>query len=681
MKKSYPYLKDDRFIKKLNKSRVMSEYVKITLLDWNENPIEEIQGKIIGGSGNLDGQSAMRRSVNFSVAVPNSSIINVTNVDNLFSINKKIYIEKGLSNNTKEYIDYPIIWFPFGTFVITGCSLSHNTNDISLSINAQDPMCMLDGSCGGTIPASTQFDSYETIDENGHLVITKVLITRLIRELVNHFSGVPLDKIIISDIDNRIKTVMKWTGNAPVYLVKDGNNLFMTTNYSKASQYQTYDSYTYGQDVGYIYSDFVYTSELIANEGDNVCTILDAIKSYLGGNFEYFFDVFGNFRFQEKKNYLNITQAELTIQNLNNSDYLIDIANGKAAYDLTDNTIILSYSNNPDYNNIKNDYLVWGIRQNADGLSFPIRYHLAIDRKPEIGNIYKVFFYEDPTDKLEKAIMPIPYSNYSTLSANDGAEGVYYLDNSTNKVYIWKNKQYTEIDVELVRIKTTDWRSELYLQGVSAEPLGIASNYYYAELAAEWPKLYDLKATAAADSEGTYYTGAFYPEVIKNPENIDYFLDFIDSESAISKFSIDSIGRRSMVESSDDFNCVFEAEIPDFVLIEAGQKDTQERRDECNARNQKYIQIDSSIYKMLSIGGNSNSCFNEVKNLLYNYTNYNETIQLQTLPIYNLEPNTRITVKDVESDISGDYMINSISIPFEPGGVMSIAATRVVEKL
>ena len=136
-----------------------------------------------------------------------------------------------------------------------------------------------------------------------------------------------------------------------------------------------------------------------------------------------------------------------------------------------------------------------------------------------------------------------------------------------------------------------------------------------------------------------------------------------------------------MVESSDDFNCVFEAEIPDFVLIEAGQEDTQERREECEARNQKYIQIDSSIYKMLSIGGNSNSCFNEVKNLLYNYTNYNETIQLQTLPIYNLEPNTRITVKDIESDISGDYMINSISVPFEPGGVMSIAATRVVEKL
>jgi hypothetical protein len=84
---------------------------------------------------------------------------------------------------------------------------------------------------------------------------------------------------------------------------------------------------------------------------------------------------------------------------------------------------------------------------------------------------------------------------------------------------------------------------------------------------------------------------------------------------------------------------------------------------------------------MLNTGGRQNSCFNEVKSLLYNYTGYNETIQIQALPIYNLEPNTRITVKDVASDISGDYMINTISLPFESGGTMSISATRAIEKL
>lgn len=681
MRNDYPYLKNENFIKQINRSPVASEYIKIIILNWKEEPIQEIQGKVTGGNLNIDGQSAMRRTSNLSVAFNITDKTNITDTDNLFSINKKVFIEKGISNKTNQYIDYPIVWFPMGLYTITNCSLSHSSSDISLSLNLQDQMCMLDGSCGGTIPAATQFDSYETVDENGHLIVKKVTIEQIIRECVNHFGGVPLSKIIISDIDSRIKMVMKWSGNTPLYFVIDGNNSFMTTNYSKASQYTIEDTFTYGEDVGYIYTDFVYTGELIANSGDNVCTILDNIKSFLGGNYEYFFDVYGNFRFQEKKNYLNITQAEIEINNMNNNNYLVDMAKGKAVYDFTDNTTILSYSNSPQFSNIKNDYVVWGIRETAEGLSLPIRYHLAIDKKPKIGNIYKVYFYIDPDDGLEKAVKPIPYANLAAIQATDGKEDIFYLDSSTGKVYIWKNKQYTEVDVTLTRIKTTDWRSELYLQGISADPLGIASNYYYAELAAEWPKLYNLKATAATDASGTYYTGAFYDDVINNPENVDYYLDFIDSEAAISRFSVDSIGRRSLVENSNDFNCVFEAEIPDYVIIEAGQDDTADRRAECEARNQKYIQVETSIFKMLSVGGKQNSCFNEVKSLLYNYTGYNETIQIQALPIYNLEPNTRITVKDVASDISGDYMINTISLPFESGGTMSISATRAIEKL
>ena len=38
---------------------------------------------------------------------------------------------------------------------------------------------------------------------------------------------------------------------------------------------------------------------------------------------------------------------------------------------------------------------------------------------------------------------------------------------------------------------------------------------------------------------------------------------------------------------------------------------------------------------------------NEVaRDLLYQYTNYNEQISLSVLPIYYLEPNIRITVED-----------------------------------
>ena len=214
-----------------------------------------------------------------------------------------------------------------------------------------------------------------------------------------------------------------------------------------------------------------------------------------------------------------------------------------------------------------------------------------------------------------------------------------------------------------------------------AEPLGVNSNYYYPELAAEWPKIYNLKAESYIENGETIYTGDFYQEVKDHPEELTYFLDFIDSNAEISKFSVSNIGRRSLIESSDSFNCVFEPDVPDFVLIESGQADTAKKRQECEDKGQPYIQVSSNIYNMLSLGGSSNSCFVEIKNLLYNHTKYNENIQVQCLPIYQIEPNIRIGVQDVQSNIFGDYMINTISLPLAPNGTMSISATRALEKL
>lgn len=221
----------------------------------------------------------------------------------------------------------------------------------------------------------------------------------------------------------------------------------------------------------------------------------------------------------------------------------------------------------------------------------------------------------------------------------------------------------------------------MYLQGVQAEPLGIDSNYYYTELMNEWPKLYNLQKDFYIDDKGeTIYTGGFYDEVLKTPSDIDYYLDFIDSAAAISQFSVRNIGRRSQVVNKNDINCVFEPDIPDFIIIELGQPDTDEKRAECEAKGQNYIQVTTGIFNLLALGGTSNSAFNEIKMMLHEYTSYNESITIQSIPIYHLEPNTRIGVRDIESDIYGDYMISSISIPLDISSTMSISATRALER-
>jgi len=55
------------------------------------------------------------------------------------------------------------------------------------------------------------------------------------------------------------------------------------------------------------------------------------------------------------------------------------------------------------------------------------------------------------------------------------------------KIYKWGKDEndefnYILMDTKLESIETTDWRTELFFQGLVANVLGTESNYYFAEL-------------------------------------------------------------------------------------------------------------------------------------------------------------------------------------------------------
>jgi hypothetical protein len=75
------------------------------------------------------------------------------------------------------------------------------------------------------------------------------------------------------------------------------------------------------------------------------------------------------------------------------------------------------------------------------------------------------------------------------------------------------------------------------------------------------------------------------------------------------------------------------------------------------------------------------SCYDELDNFLYNYTYINQSISLTSIPIYRLEPNTLIYIKDETNDINGEYAINRMTIPLTYNGTMSITANRIPKRL
>jgi hypothetical protein len=84
---------------------------------------------------------------------------------------------------------------------------------------------------------------------------------------------------------------------------------------------------------------------------------------------------------------------------------------------------------------------------------------------------------------------------------------------------------------------------------------------------------------------------------------------------------------------------------------------------------------------LFSISAQGKSAKDKLDELLYNYSYCIENVTIQSIPIYHLQPNTRIYVYDEKSKIDGEYIVSRITIPLTYNGTMSITATKAPERI
>lgn len=701
------YLNDKRFLKALDYEVHKEQYVRVEVLDFkDETLLANIEGKATGGSCNLSGSSNMRRTASCSLLVDPFGIdmqgystpqqyYNITEVENLISMNKKVKIYTGFINTLTqeypEYSNYDIIWFPLGLYVVKTANISRNNGGINISLTLNDKTALLNGDMGGVIPAATIFSESELYNATGtSREVEKILIKDVIKYLVVEFGGEKPENVIITDIPDTIIKIMKWNDKKnTLYIYKEGadGGVQYSLNAPAASNTQKHLC-KYGEDVGYTLEPFVYPGTLECNAGETVAAMLDKIKNTLG-NFEWFYDVYGRFHFQEIKNYLN-TSITNDILELEESDYLSFADLSLSEYTFKDQQIITSISSAPQYGNIKNDYVVWGTTKSITGADKPIRYHVAFDTKPAnfSGKVRFCLVYTDYKG-LQQVIVLKEGENYLIGSPTLGSnKNMYYINGST--IYHWDDtldtpnfRQLYKGEAELCYLKTDDWRTELYFEGLEASDKTFSKNYYSAELNAEWPKIYDVKKTLDGDEQGfPLYKGGYRDDVPK--ANYEYWLDFLEGDKDygvnISQFNVNNIGRRTKVVSEKSANCIFPVDYSDrnYILVLA-DGDTNEERKKATDLGE-IVQVSSEVWKGISVGGSKTSAFEKIKELLFTHTNYNESINLSVIPIYYLEPNTRITVVDNNVGVSGDYLIKTISLPLTPNGTSNISATKCLER-
>ena len=693
------YLNDKLFLQNLDKEHIKVFYTAIVILDKNDIPIREIIGRATSGNISLDGSSNVRRSGSLSL-IADEYENDLSDLNKLLFLNNRVQIKVGFENRIDS--KYPdIIWFNQGIFVFNNPSISHNLNSVTINLQFKDKMCLLNGDIGGKLPASVTFDSYDQIiglldlgeyetnpkeklpiDPNeytvykltsdgsnkfmtwsqkegwveisadsaqkliGSVINCKQTIYDIILTLVHVYGGEPISKIIINDLPRQLKSIVRYVGTNTLYYNIDTGEYSLNVDLASSKE-GTWIPFGYNEDCGYQYTDFTFPGSLISSIGDNVAGVLKKITDVLG-NFEFFYDLNGNFVFQEKKNYLNtsynpvqtikrdrqLTNQGFLISNIGGeSNYYIDYCNHNAnAYSFDeDSSLVSSYQNSPNYLNIKNDFHIWG---KSDNLA--IHYHLVIKEKPKTFTTWDNVVFE--TDKEGNYTGKLHMAGY-------GETGESYTPE--------------------------DWRAEIYMQGLAKKQAYQRPDIYEQEILDLFDSIYDMQAKK------------WKADLANNPNELKYWIDYLPPIGDFKDISVDNIGSKIYSYQTDKINKLYNTDIPDKIMVNNGQTAVSRALTiaKCSAEGQAYSNVTKEIASVLAIGTTGYTAQESARDALYQYTDYVEQISITSLPIYYLDAGMRIEVNDKESGINGDFMINRINLPLDAKSNMTISATRALQRI
>ena len=246
---------------------------------------------------------------------------------------------------------------------------------------------------------------------------------------------------------------------------------------------------------------------------------------------------------------------------------------------------------------------------------------------------------------IEEQIKDLTNSIDSLTQIKNSAENDY-------QVAINNNKPLSEVEAYKLSLETAEQNlsnAEKKLENLQKDK----ENYYY-----------------DTENDKLYWNKSVY----EKPEALNFWFDFLDTEGLLSSFGVKSIGVRPKAINDTNIQSIYFRETPNILFVEDISNE--------DAKNTEYTYIQvPGILKMFSISSQGKSAKSKLDELLYNYGYYPQSATINCIPIYYLQPNTRIHINDKETNLIGDFIISKITIPLSYNGTMSLTATRAAEDL
>ena len=238
-----------------------------------------------------------------------------------------------------------------------------------------------------------------------------------------------------------------------------------------------------------------------------------------------------------------------------------------------------------------------------------------------------------------------------------------------------------------------------------------------------------------------FFSGGAYKywhrDVVENPERLMFWFDFFKAdEMGIGKFAVSVIGDRPKTINDTAIKTIIYRDTPDVIYCSLQEFEVYQKAYVLKD-GYKYIIIDENgeghvaddlidllyYYKQLQQAKENNESIEEIlqklldlgyteesaaafiatfpqnikqnfvrsirsktvhdqaDTMLYQYSYYNDNVNINNVPIYYLQPNTIISTKDELSRVTGYYVMNKISISLAYNGMMQITAIKSPERI
>lgn len=555
---------DKNFLNKLVRQHNRSTYARITLLEYDtEKPIEDIEGRIIDGSISIDGNSAVRRTCSLTLTVEKmDSSGYLWGLHNKFKL--EIGINNNIDSNRPSIIWFSFgifIFTEYSTNTSTNnfqisvkgqdkmCLLNGTIGGKLSGIGYRFDVEEIEDSTGAIItkkiPVKTIIreavhrfanEPYQNIiindiDDYAYNIIRSHLDgrtwafipqkdDRLACQIFSE-SDLSIDEISLTNSNGLPdQTFRSWVSEASNYWYNKNGFYCNKGETAPIVFYPVHSSYTSNnpdlngrnpyvlrllsdgpeQLVGYDCQELVYPTELTANVGETLTSLLDKIKKILV-DFEYFYDVQGRFVFQRKRTYVTRPFSREVKDGVGESYILPAAINDEVAYSFDDQELVVSFSDSPKLSNIKNDFSVWGADENKN----PFLYRFAIDSKPikyttitvseKEAQQYKEKFYPLDTDIQLKAQNSITFDTRTPLRSTNG---------NTYVPLDWREIIYQMAQDQYKWGRLGDFEARVAAANPDTCPLGKTKyEQYYIDILGLWRKVYNPWYFLEIQDDGT----------------------------------------------------------------------------------------------------------------------------------------------------------------------------------